>query len=170
MSSSLPSSTVTKASTAIPPLLRILLLYLEPLFAFSGALLVLFNPGHYVSTMSRAAVTSTSLDPRTTFIYTELAGGWLHFAFTEAVVLRCVDDVRVWRLLCAGMLLSDLAYCHSCAQAIGGWGVWVDVARWTTDEWVAAVTTWPFVLARCAIVSGLALRRGSGGSVKGAKQ
>ena len=54
-----------------------------------------------------------------------------------------------------GMLLSDLAYCHSCAQAVGGWGVWLVVANWTAEDWLVNLMTWPFVLARCAIVFGI---------------
>lgn len=141
------------ASATIPFVWRFLLLNVEPLFALGGAALLLLNPGHYTSNMTRQAV--TSIQPGSDFIYTELLGGWLHFAFTEAVVLRLVDDVRVWRLLCAGMLLSDAAYCHSCAQAIGGWSVWAQVGGWSSEEWVVTLTTWPFVIARLAVVCGI---------------
>lgn len=106
--------------------------------------------------MSREAV--TSIQPGTDFIYTELAGGWLFFAFTEAVIFRLMDDVRMWRLLCFGMLLSDIAYCHSCAQAVGGWSTWVVLSSWTAADWTVTLTTWPFVLARIAIALGLGLR------------
>lgn len=144
------------ASAAIPLLFRILLLYFEPLFAFAGAVLVLTKPEAYVSQTSRNLM--SAIDPHSHFIYTQLAGGWLHFAFTEAVVLRLVDDVRVWRLLCMGMLLSDLAYCHSVAQGIGGWTVWLNVFAWTKDDWMVTLTTWPFVITRLAIASGLGIR------------
>jgi len=133
---------------------------LEPLFALSGSLLSIFKPGDYLSTMSREAV--TSIQPGTDFIYTELAGGWLFFAFTEAVIFRLVDDVRMWRLLCFGMLLSDIAYCHSCAQAVGGWSTWVVLSSWTAADWTVTLTTWPFVLARIAIALGLGLRDPAG--------
>ena len=134
-----PSGMATvKASASIPLRYRILLLYMEPIFALGGVFLCFFDPGRYVSTMTRDAV--SSIDPRTTFIYTELAGGWLHFAFTEAVVLRLVDDLRIWRLLCVGMLMSDLAYCHSCAEAVGGWMAWLDLSKWTTEDWTVTVT------------------------------
>ena len=138
------------ASSSIPSLYRFFLLYAEPLFALNGAILLLFKPGSYLSTMTRQATTSV-MDESTQFIYTELAGGWLHLAFTEAVVLRYVDDVKVWRLICAAMLLSDVAYCHSCAQAVGGWQEWLRVTGWGMEDWIVTITTWPFALARVAI-------------------
>jgi len=97
----------------------------------------------------------TSIQPASHFIYTELAGGWLHFAFTEAVVLRLVDDVRVWRLLCIGMLLSDVLYLHSAAEALGGWAEYAKLAEWTVQDWVVTLSTLPFLLTRVGIVLGI---------------
>jgi hypothetical protein len=152
----MPPTRTQTASARIPPIYRFLLLNVESIFALGGVILLLFAPTMYTSQMTRH--TLTTIQPASEFIYTELLGGWLHFAFTEAIVLRLVDDYRVWRLLCMGMLLSDLAYVHSCAQAIGGWGVWVQVGGWTVDEWVVTLTTWPFLLTRLAIVSGVGMR------------
>lgn len=156
MSDSRPNRGQT-ASATVPSIWRFLLLNVEPLFALGGVVLLLVNPALYTSTMTRHVF--ASIQPASEFIYTELLGGWLHFAFTEAVVLRLVDDYRVWRLLCAGMLLSDAAYCHSCAQAIGGWGEWVKVGGWSVDEWMVILTTWPFLVARLAILSGVGMRQ-----------
>lgn len=145
------------ASATVPYFWRFLILNLEPLFAIGGVFTLLLTPGTYTSTMTRQAM--TSIQPASNFIYTELLGGWLHFAFTEAIVLRLVDDYRVWRLLCIGMLLSDAAYCHSCAEGIGGWSEWIKVSGWTQEEWVVTITTWPFVIARLAIVSGIGMHK-----------
>lgn len=145
------------ASATVPFIIRFLILNLEPLFAIGGVFLLLTDPAAYTANMTRQAF--TSIQPASEFIYTELWGGWLHFAFTEAVVLRLLDDYRVWKLLSIGMLLSDVAYCHSCAQGVGGWAEWVKVANWTTDEWIVTITTWPFVLARLAIVTGIGMHK-----------
>ncbi|KAK3715557.1 hypothetical protein LTR37_007045 [Vermiconidia calcicola] len=148
------------ASNTIPYALRFLLTNVEPLFALNGAILLLLNTEMYLSTMSRGAVTTA--DASTNFIYTELAGGWLYLAFTEAVVLRLVDHISVWRLLCLGILFSDAAYCHSCAEAVGGWATWIMVQDWTAADWVVTLTTWPFVFARLAIVLGIGFKGESG--------
>jgi hypothetical protein len=153
-----------KASEAIPAILRYPLLYAEPLFAFCGAIVCLVNPSMYTSAMTRGIM--KSIEPSSQFIYTELAGGWLHFAFTDAVVFRLVDNVSAWRVLCMGMLLSDIAYCHSCAEALGGWSVWLNLSGWTVDDWTVTITTWPFVLARICIVLGIGLRTSRAGAKK----
>lgn len=147
----------TSASSAVPILYQALLLYAEPFCAGFGAALVFCKPDAYLSASTRRVV--KAIDPDIGFIYTELAGGWLHFAFTEAIVLRLVDNLRVWKLLCIGKLLSDIAYCHSCAQAVGGWASWIQVWKWALQDWVITLTTWPFALARCAIVLDIALDR-----------
>lgn len=151
-------TTPQRASTSIPLLYRIMITTVEPFLALSGALMVLTQPGSYLSSMTRSALTTSpsSLD----FIFTELAGGWLHFSFTEAVILRLVDDLRVWKLICAGLLLSDLAYAHSCAQAVGGWGVWCRVWEWEASDWLVTVTTWPFLLARVGVLMGVGVGKG----------
>ncbi|KAK3667682.1 hypothetical protein LTR22_001497 [Elasticomyces elasticus] len=148
--------TVTKATTAVPLLYRVLLQYIEPLFTLGGIALVLMKPEQYLQTMTRGTV--TSLGRPADWLMTELVGGWMHFAFTEAVVLRLVDDLRVWKLLCVGMLLSDLAYTYSLVQAVGGWVEWVRLSHWTFDDWLATIMTVPFVLTRVAILADIGLK------------
>ena len=145
VSSDIPAS----ASASIPYWCRLILLYIEPVFATNGALLCLFNPLKYLISMTRHS--ATTMDPSTKFIYTELAGSWFHFAFTEAVILRLVDDVRVWRLLSVGMILSDVWYAHSCAEAVGGWAQWLKIWEWTLEDWFISLGTWPMLAARVVI-------------------
>lgn len=77
-------------------------------------------------------------------------------------MLRFVDDVRVWKLLCMAILLSDILYTHSCAEAVGGWTEWFKLSNWTMEDWLVTLTTWPFVLIRVAIVLGIGHRDGRG--------
>nr|OQO05606.1 hypothetical protein B0A51_17661 [Rachicladosporium sp. CCFEE 5018] len=143
----------TKASTSLPPLYRFLLTNVEPVFTLMGILFLLSNPLKYSSMTTRELV--TTLDPAASFVYTQLAGAWYVIAFVEGVLLRQVDDLRVWKLVCMAIVCSDALYTHSMAQAVGGWGVFVDLGKWTTNDWIAAVGTVPFVLVRLAIVSGV---------------
>ncbi|KAG5975159.1 hypothetical protein E4U55_007824 [Claviceps digitariae] len=154
---------ITTATTIIPLPYRLLLTTIEPLLALAGALLVLTSPATYLASMTRH---HASFDQSSTFLYTSLAGSWLYFAFVEAIVLRCLDDPRLWRVLCAGMLLSDGAYCHSIAQAVGGWAVWVRVGEWTVEEWLGFWMTAPLVLVRVLVVLGVGFGRGGGGDKK----
>lgn len=149
------TATPAKASTTIPYLYRFLLLNVESVFAFGGVIMALTVPGAYLSSLTREAV--TSVDSSTEFIYTQLAGGWLFISFAELVILRLVDDLRVWKLICIGILLSDALYSHSLAQALGGWSKWIVLADWTGQDWLVAITTFPFILTRIAIVFGIGL-------------
>ncbi|KAL2127918.1 hypothetical protein VTI74DRAFT_9994 [Chaetomium olivicolor] len=136
----------------IPLAYRLLLTTIEPLIALCGALQALHNPDDYTSAMTRGSVL---FSPGSTFLYTELAGAWLYFAFVEAVVLRLfADDLRLWRLLCAGMLLSDVAWAHSVAQAVGGWAVWLDVGGWSAMDHAMFWTSAPIAVVRLLIVLG----------------
>ena len=58
-------------------------------------------------------------------------------------------------MVATAILLSDVLYTHSLAQAVGGWGEWIVLSKWTVMDWAAAVGTWPFVLVRVGIVLGL---------------
>lgn len=109
-----------------------------------------------MSTMTRGA---GFLAADSTFLYTELGGAWLYFAFVEIVVLRVFDDVRLWRFLCAGMLLSDLTWCLSAAEAVGGWPAWADLGAWTTQDHLIFWTSAPIALIRILIVLGVGMRR-----------
>ncbi|OKL63004.1 hypothetical protein UA08_01230 [Talaromyces atroroseus] len=93
--------------------------------------------------------------PEMMFLHIELGGAWLYFAFVEAVVLRLTDDERSWRFLCAGMLLSDLAWCHSAAQAVGGWRICCDTSIWSVEYHFMFWTSAPIAVMRLLIVFGI---------------
>jgi len=143
------SGVSVSAAASVPLVYRLLLTTIEPLLAVLGTLLAFRNPGEYISTMTR---NSATFDASTAFLYTELGGSWLYFAFNEAIVLRLFDDLRLWRVLCMGMLLSDAAYCYSVAQAVGGWAAWSMMGSWATEDWVVFLTTAPMVFVRILIV------------------
>lgn len=153
------SPPVTSASASLPSIYRLMLTTIEPLFSLNGALLTFFNPQSYLSTMTRDTGLIT---PDTRFLYTELGGAWLYFAFVEAVVLRQFDDLRLWRLLCLAMLLSDVAYCHSVAQAVGGWGNWVVLSEWTAADHAVFWSTAPCALVRVLVMLGVGVREETG--------
>lgn len=150
---------VTPATTTIPRIYRITLTTIEPIIALSGVLQILLTPQTYLSVMTRATGT---ISPSSSFLYTELGGAWLYFAFVEAVVLRLFDDQRLWRVLCLGMLLSDVAYIHSAAQAVGGWGEWLDLTEWTSTDWVVFWTTAPMTLVKSLVVLGVGIKKTAG--------
>lgn len=58
-----------------------------------------------------------------------------------------------------GILLSDALYSHSLAQALGGWSSWIVLSDWSGQDWLVAITTFPFILTRIAIVLGIGLKQ-----------
>ncbi|CAK7232249.1 hypothetical protein SCUCBS95973_008197 [Sporothrix curviconia] len=136
---------------------RLIFNTIEPICAGVGGLFIFYDPGSYLVTMTRhAAQYPANAGPVAAFLYTQLGGGWLYFAFVEAVILRIyATDMRLWRLLCMGMLLSDAAYAHGCAQAVGSWANWADLSAWTVEDWTVFWTTAPMLAARICFVLGV---------------
>lgn len=149
------SGVSVSATASIPLVYRLILTIIEPSLAAYGALLAICYPDQYLSAATR---NSASFTASTTFLYTALGGGWLYFAFNEAIVLRLFDDLRLWRIICMGMLLSDAAYCHSVAQAVGGWDTWCRMGSWSIEDWFVFWTTAPMVSVRILIVFGVGVK------------
>ncbi|KAJ4300129.1 hypothetical protein N0V88_002798 [Collariella sp. IMI 366227] len=120
-----------KASTTLPLLYRLTLLLLEPLFALNGAIMTFRTPHDYITKITH---NPTLYNPANQFLYTQLGGAWLMFAFNEAVVMYLVDDLRVWKLLCWGMLVSDVVYHVSSVQAVGVGG-FQEAGGWNAFDW-----------------------------------
>lgn len=146
---------VFPASTAVPWVYRFILTTIEPLFALRGAWLVFQAPAEYLATMTRDTVAHSA---PTTFLYTSIGGGWLYFAFVSAVILRVFDDLRLWRYLCIGMILSDIAFCHATAQAVGGWVAWSKVSEWTMDDHAIFWANAPVLLVRILLILGVGVK------------
>lgn len=62
------------------------------------------------------------------------------FAFNESVILWLYDDLKLWKLMCWGMLISDLVYHVSAVQAVGGWERFLGVGGWNLFDWAVAVS------------------------------
>ena len=155
-----------KASSSIPSPYRVVLTTLEPLIALGGVLQALTTPEVYLQTMTRSRI---PYDPATHFLYTELAGSWLFFVFLVVFALRHFDDLRVWRWVCVAVLLQDVFFVWSVAEAVGGWDVWVDVAGWEVSDWLVFWTTLPGFLVRILIVLGIGVKD-ERGNVRGKRK
>jgi hypothetical protein len=153
------ASRTISATGSIPFIYRLIITTIEPLMSINGALMALYTPQKYLATMTRD---KAIFAPDTTFLYTELAGAWLYLTFVEAVVMRMFDDLRLWRVLCAGMLLSDVAYHHSAAQAVGSWSLYIDVAQWATMDWAVFLSNVITILPRILIVLGVGIKTSLG--------
>lgn len=160
----MPSATrlsTLPASATIPFAYRLILTTIEPIVALGGAAQLLLSPATYLAILTRNRGTFTD---DSAFLYTEVGGAVLYFTFIGAVVLRCFGDARLWRLVYSGMLLSDAAYCHSVAQAVGGWASYSRIQDWTVEDYLHFMFTAFVVLTRILVVLGIGLKTGSAGS------
>ncbi|KAL5615224.1 hypothetical protein BROUX41_005280 [Berkeleyomyces rouxiae] len=150
------SSTTTTATAAFPAMIRFLLTTFEPLTALNGVYLALFDPPAIAQLMTRqpAPAGAEPLTATTVFLFSGLAGGWLLHAALGAGVLRAVDDARVWRGVCAAMLLSDAVFVHATMAGIGGLRRWADVAAWSATEAAANAVTFGMLAVRVWVVLG----------------
>jgi hypothetical protein len=153
-------STPVPASTSIPFSYRLILSTLEPLFALSGVYSILFDPAFYNTMLTRNTI---PYDPRSDFLYSAMAGGWLVIVFIEVVMLRAFDDVRLWKYLCASILLSDGLYAVSAAQAVGGWASWANVTEWSVNDVTVFLVTAVPILVRLLVIFGVGVKQVTAG-------
>ena len=156
--------------TPLPPRIplpyRLLFLYVEPVCALFGAIINLVSPITYLLSLSPNATPST-YDPLTSPIYAQLAGHLLLFTWLQAVLLRSTDDLRVWKIVLAGIVLCDLLHLWGSAQLLGLRG-FVDPRAWRLEEWVNFVMLYGPGAMRVVFCMGWGL--GEEAKVKGEKE
>ncbi|KAK7184798.1 hypothetical protein DPSP01_002232 [Paraphaeosphaeria sporulosa] len=137
----------------IPRPYRILLLYLEPLMAFNGALLCLFAPALFLSTFSPYL----KYHADNQIIYNQLAATYTLFAFNQAVVLRVAKDLRVWRAIVLGILVCDTVHLWAGFDVMRRDGtVWPGV--WRAEDWVAVGSLVVPMGLRTAFLAGIGVK------------
>lgn len=78
--------------------------------------------------------------------------------------------MRVWKLLCGGMLVSDVLWHVSAVQAQGGWGRFTEIGEWGPVDWmVVASAVWPMVV-RLGVVLGVGVSGGDENVEEGKKE
>lgn len=145
----------------IPLFYRVWLLWLEPAMALNGARYLWCTPEVYLDYMPMTAAWS----PKSQIVYDQLAATYLLFAFNQAVTLRIVHDLRIWKVLLFGMALCDAGHIYSIWAEMGTKEVF-SPGNWRPHDWVTIISTVGPIILRLAFVLGLGL----GGSQKGTKK
>ena len=140
---------------SVPLPYRLLFLYIEPLGAFFGTIVNLTSPATYLASLSPAALPST-YDPLTYPIYAQLAGHLLLFAWLQAVLLRSTDDLKVWKIVLAGIALCDVLHLWGSLEVLGLRGFW-DVRTWRWEDWVSLGMLWGPGAMRVMFCAGVGL-------------
>ena len=94
-----------------------------------------------------------SFDPSQQFLCDQIAGAYLFLAFAESMVLRSTSDIRVWRMMMYGLLISDIFNIYSFGAVFRN----LLVAPWVLKpgDWVNVVGSLPQVTVRIAFLLGV---------------
>ena len=144
---------------------RFLFLYIEPLGAFFGTIVNIFDPLRYLQSLSPTATAST-YSPLTQPIYDQLAGHLLFFSWSQAFVLRSTDDVRVWKGILFGMFLCDVLHLFASYRVLGH-EVFFNPSLWRWEEWVNFIMLYGPGGLRLAFCAGLGSRSEEHKTIKG---
>lgn len=147
----------TELPTPFPLLYRFLFLYLEPIGAFFGTLVNIFDPLRYLQSLSPTATAST-YSPLTQPIYDQLAAHLLFFSWSQAVVLRSTDDVKMWKAMLFGMFLCDILHLFASYRILGP-EVFFSPSLWRWEEWVNFIMLYGPGGLRLAFCMGVGVKR-----------
>lgn len=95
--------------------------------------------------------------PKSQIVYNQLAATYMLFAFNQAVTLRVVRDLFLWKVLLFGMALCDAAHMYSIWAEMGTRELF-SPGNWRFGDQITMLTTvGPFFL-RLAFVLGIGLK------------
>ncbi|PVH96751.1 hypothetical protein DM02DRAFT_616966 [Periconia macrospinosa] len=118
-----PTMTKTPSHSPIPPLYRLLFLYIEPVSTLVGAIAAHFFQQNYLILTHAASANPHQVPLGTSIVLTQLANLYLLLCLNEALVLRATHDVKVWKTFLFGLLVADLGHLYS-VRLVGNWVYW----------------------------------------------
>ncbi|KAI9702100.1 MAG: hypothetical protein M1836_001444 [Candelina mexicana] len=153
---------MASSTSKIPLIYRFFFQTVEPLAAVSGAYLAHFKPNDYLEfTAPPSMLPKTApISPLTQLLLSQIAGCYLLFALNLAIVLRCTSDLRCWRMILLGCLLSDLAHIYAAWEAMGTTVFWA-VHTWRSEEWGNIGTLYLGAALRMAFLGGVGMTTAS---------
>lgn len=99
---------------------------------------------------------TSAWNPESQIIYDQLAATYMLFAFNQAVTLRVVHEVFVWKVMLFGMSLSDAAHIYSMWAEMGT-DVFFSPGQWRSSDWITLVSTVGPFFFRLAFVFGVGI-------------
>ncbi|KAF2175667.1 hypothetical protein K469DRAFT_723870 [Zopfia rhizophila CBS 207.26] len=149
-------TTPSRRSAAIPIWYRIFLLYIEPVSTLAGAIYAHYLQSKYLELTHAATAPVQSVPISTSIVLTQLANLYFAFTLNEALVLRCTNDLKVWRTLLFGLLIADFGHLYS-VRLVGGWVYWKFWA-WNPIDWGNVGFVYLGALTRICFLSRLGFR------------
>jgi hypothetical protein len=96
-------------------------LYLDPLFAIFGTLLIIFNPVKFLTSTSplplassiSIALSQPTIAPIIQLLLTNIAALYLLLAVNEALVLRASNEIKVWKAVLVSLVVADVGHLYA---------------------------------------------------------
>lgn len=123
----------TAPSAPIPPLYRLVFLWLEPVSILTGAIYAHFFQSTYLALTHAASAPGSAVPISTSIVLTQLANLYLGLAVLEASVLRATSDIKVWKVFIIGLLLADIGHLYSVLPV--GTRVYWQYWSWNAIDW-----------------------------------
>ncbi|KAH8594959.1 hypothetical protein B0O99DRAFT_652462 [Bisporella sp. PMI_857] len=129
-----PTSSSPTNATAL--IYRIYFLYLDPILALGGAYLIYTDPSKFLhSTIPQPlTLTPTTLTPLLALLLTNIAALYVYLALNEALVLRLSSELKVWKAVILGLVISDAGHIYAVYAAAPE--RLFEILKWTNDEWI----------------------------------
>lgn len=141
---------------------RLWLLYIEPFLAIYGGVMATRSPLLYLSVMDPRANLS-HYHPEIQVLFDQLFGCYFLFAFNQAIVLRVAENnLRVWRVMVAGMLACDIIHMRATGRAMG-WAAHLDPLSWRFFDAFNLVVLYGAAALRIAFLAGVGVAEESEG-------
>jgi hypothetical protein len=88
-------------------------LYLDPLFAIFGTLLIIFQPVKFLTSTSPIALSQPTIAPIIQLLLTNIAALYLLLALNEGLVLRASGEIRVWKAVLSSLVVADVGHLYA---------------------------------------------------------
>lgn len=137
------STTAPAHKASIPFFYRLSLLYIEPIFALGGALILYFDPAAFLTTMTPSPNPDASAFRSFRVLTDQLAAMQVLLAFNLGVLLRFAANMgdermgnKLWRLCCGGGLICDALHIAASVRELGWEVASSPGTMWRTEDWV----------------------------------
>jgi hypothetical protein len=149
------------ASTeAVPFYYQLFLLYIEPFSTLVGAFYAFFKPAIYLELTHSPSATPPFVPLGTRIVLSQLGNLYLLFAINEALVLRSTNDLKVWRAMVIGLLITDFGHLYS-VSPLGPEMYW-NAMKWNAIDWGNVAFVYCGATTRIAFLSGVGFEVPSG--------
>lgn len=106
-------------SSSIPGFYRVFFQSIDPLVATSAIYVNLFDLDTALGSVFPTSHPYFALTPLHDFILNQLNGAFLTIIFLQVVLLRYTNDIGIWKIFEASILLMDFAVFYSVWVALG---------------------------------------------------